>query len=51
MGQIPIFISYAHDNEQLLNALKTHLTEIRQQGFIEIWSHRNIQAGDRWADA
>ncbi len=47
---VKIFISYAHEDEQLLNALKTHLEGLRRQGLIETWYDRNINAGQQWAN-
>lgn len=49
MVPVTIFISYAHEDEQLLNALKTQLALLRRQGLIDMWFDRNISAGQQWA--
>jgi tetratricopeptide (TPR) repeat protein len=45
---VKIFFCYAHEDEQLLNKLKTQLTPLRHQHFIEIWHDRDISAGTEW---
>lgn len=45
---VKIFISYAQEDEELLNRLKTHLMPLKRQGIIDIWYDRNISAGTEW---
>ena len=45
---VSIFISYAHEDETLLNRLKTHLKLLERIGFIIIWNDRCIEAGREW---
>src|SRR5260370_26283028 len=45
---IKIFCSYAHQDEALLNKLKTHLTPLQREGLIDVWHDRNISAGTEW---
>jgi len=45
---VKIFFCYAHEDEALLNKLKTHLKPLQRQGFIDVWSDRNISAGAEW---
>lgn len=45
---IKIFFCYAHEDEQLLNKLKTHLRPLQRQGLIELWQDRDISAGTEW---
>lgn len=45
---IKIFFCYAHEDEQLLNKLKTHLRPLQRQGLIELWHDRDISAGTEW---
>ncbi len=35
--QVKIFFCYAHEDELLLNKLKTHLKPLQRQGLIEVW--------------
>ncbi len=49
MVPVTMFISYAHEDEQLLKALKTHLEGLRRQGLIDTWFDRKIGAGKEWA--
>lgn len=48
MMQVKIFFCYAHEDEFLLNKLKTHLKPLQRQGLIDIWHDRNINAGLEW---
>jgi hypothetical protein len=45
---IRIFCCYAHEDEQLLDKLKTHLKPQQRQGLIHIWHDRDILAGGEW---
>ena len=45
---IKVFFSYAHEDEALLNKLKTHLRPLQRQGLIDIWDDRDISAGMVW---
>lgn len=46
--QVKIFFCYAHEDEFLLNKLKTHLKPLQRQGLIDIWHDRDINAGLEW---
>jgi len=48
---VRIFYSYAHEDEELLRRLKTHLAEVRRQGLVEEWFDREITPGQEWAGA
>ena len=45
---VTIFCCYAHEDEQLLNKLKTHLKPMQRQGLIDVWHDRDISAGMEW---
>ena len=45
---VKIFFCYAHEDEALLNKLKTHLRPLQRQGLIDIWHDRDISAGTDW---
>ncbi len=45
---IEIFLSYAHEDEKLLERLEKHLSSLAKQGFIKTWYDRNISAGSEW---
>ena len=47
---IKIFFCYAHEDEVLLNKLKSQLSPLRRQGLIEIWHDRDIGAGTKWEE-
>jgi hypothetical protein len=40
------FISYSHNDIQLLDILHKHLTQLQREGLIQTWEDRKIQAGD-----
>src|SRR5260370_2896714 len=46
---VKIYCCYAHEDETLLNKLKTHLKPIQRQGLIDVWHDRDISAGMEWA--
>ena len=43
-----IFISYAHEEEELRKELEKQLSILRWQGLITKWYDRDIQAGTEW---
>ena len=45
---VKIFLCYAHEDEELLKKLKTHLSPLLRQGLIDIWHDRDIGAGTEW---
>jgi tetratricopeptide (TPR) repeat protein len=45
---VKIFFCYAHEDEQLLNKLKSQLTPLQRQGLIDVWHDRDISAGTDW---
>lgn len=45
---VKIFFCYAHEDELLLNKLKTHLRPLQRQGIIEPWHDRDIRPGTEW---
>jgi len=46
---IRVFLSYAREDEQHLQKLKTHLSMLKQQGLISTWDARQIVPGTNWA--
>jgi len=46
---ITVFISYAHEDEALLQQLHTHLSPLTRQGLIATWYDRELVAGTDWA--
>src|SRR6266516_1936823 len=46
---ITVFISYAHEDEALLQQLHTHLSSLTRQGLIATWYDRQLVAGTDWA--
>jgi hypothetical protein len=47
---IKVFYSYAHADEELLNALNEHLSLLENQGLMENWHDRLITPGSKWAE-
>src|SRR5437762_7381505 len=47
---IEIFISYAHEDETLLEDLKKHLSVLHRRELIKLWYDRDISAGKEWED-
>ncbi len=47
---VKIFFCYAHEDELLLNKLKTHLKPLQRMGLIEVWYDRDISAGTKWEE-
>ena len=47
-SRIEVFVCYAHEDEALLNKLKTHLRPLQRQGLIDVWHDRDISAGTEW---
>jgi len=45
---ITIFISYAHEDEQLCIELQKHLCLLQRVKDVKLWSDRNIAAGAEW---
>src|SRR6266516_803515 len=48
-GPTTLFISYAHEDEQLRRELEKHLSLLRQQRIISTWHDRRITAGTDWS--
>src|SRR6266699_2879928 len=47
---LEIFFCYAHEDEALLNKLKTHLRPLQRMGLINVWYDRDISGGTKWAE-
>lgn len=45
---VPVFISYAHEDEQLRIALGKHLSVLEREGLVTAWHDRMIQPGKEW---
>ncbi len=45
---LKIFFCYAHEDEQLLDKLKSHLRPLQREDLIDIWQDRDISAGSDW---
>lgn len=46
-----IFLSYAHEDEELKDELDKHLKVLRRSSKIEVWSDRALIAGEAWDQA
>lgn len=45
---VPVFFSYSHKDERYKDALETHLSVLRKNGYIDTWTDRKITAGKDW---
>ncbi len=43
-----IFISYAHKDEELKSQFETHLSGLKRQKLIDVWTDRQVLIGDKW---
>jgi len=48
MSTPSIFISYSHKDEEWKDRLLTHLGNMENEGVLDIWNDRRIEAGDDW---
>jgi len=46
-----IFISYAHEDEDLKEELDKHLKVLKRSSKVEVWSDRQLVAGQEWDDS
>ena len=49
IGSLSVFISYAHEDEELLIELQKHLGPLRRSGLITTWYDRQIVPGTEWS--
>ena len=47
-GPLQLFVSYAHEDDELRAELDKHLVLLRKQGLISAWHDRDISAGLDW---
>ncbi|MCS5693651.1 toll/interleukin-1 receptor domain-containing protein [Cyanobium sp. FGCU-6] len=47
-GPLKVFISYSHRDDSWREQLEAHLSLLRRQGILELWSDRRLIAGDSW---
>jgi internalin A len=45
---VRLFVSYSHRDESFRKELETHLKILQQRGLVDVWSDRDIEAGDDW---
>jgi hypothetical protein len=49
--KVSVFISYSHVDEKLKDRLILFLTPLKRENIIEVWTDRDILAGDRWDES
>jgi hypothetical protein len=49
--KIKIFLSYAHEDEDMKTQLDRHLIMLKKTEKIEVWQDRKIMAGDTWDES
>jgi CheY-like chemotaxis protein len=47
-GQVDLFYSYSHKDEELREQLDGHLALLKRRGVVRVWHDRKISAGDEW---
>jgi hypothetical protein len=47
---LEVFFSYAHEDEELRQALEKHLALLQRRGLIVGWHDRRIIAGEQWSE-
>ena len=47
---IEVFISYAHEDDDLRKELVEHMSLLKRQGVISTWDARDLLAGEVWPD-
>jgi hypothetical protein len=45
---VEIFVSYAHEDADLLQPLLKHLRLLERQGLISVWTDNKIEPGSEW---
>jgi formylglycine-generating enzyme required for sulfatase activity len=48
MARNRIFISYSHKDEKLFKEFLVHLKPLQDQGIIDVWTDKRLQAGQDW---
>jgi len=48
-GPLRVFISYAHEDEELREEFVKHLSQLQRDGLVQDWHDREITAGSEWA--
>jgi hypothetical protein len=46
-----IFISYAHEDEDLKQELDKHLKVLKRSSKVDVWSDRQLVAGEEWDES
>jgi hypothetical protein len=47
-NKLNVFISYAHEDEQIKKDLDNHLTTLKHSDKINVWHDRRLKGGDEW---
>ncbi|XXT24223.1 toll/interleukin-1 receptor domain-containing protein [Sorangium sp. So ce429] len=45
---VNVFCSYSHKDDAFREQLETHLSSLRREGLIRVWTDRQISAGQDW---
>jgi hypothetical protein len=51
MEPVQVFLSFAHEDEELAIELEAHLQGMVKQGVIRLWSERQVAFGSNWIAA
>ena len=47
---VKVFVSYSHHDEEWRKALETHLSILKREGLVTVWTDRRILPGERWPE-
>jgi hypothetical protein len=48
MSRTKVFVSYSHHDDRWRKRLIDHLAVLAEEGFIDLWDDRSIEAGEDW---
>ena len=46
--KLKVFLSYAHEDEEMKNQLDRFLINLKRSGSLEVWQDRELLAGSEW---
>jgi TIR domain-containing protein len=49
--KLKVFLSYAHEDEEMKNQLDKFLVNLKRSGSIEVWQDRELLAGAEWDES
>ena len=50
MARTKVFISYSHEDKELMKRLKKHLGVLERQQLLDVWVDTKLKTGEKWKD-